>query len=124
MTNVVHLIGRVGKDPDVRTTQSSRVASFSLATSEKYKDKETTQWHNIVIWGKLAEIAEKYIKKGMLLYVEGKINYRDYEDKDGNKKYVTDIVCQNFSMLSAGKQPDEKQSEPEIQTGVHGDLPF
>jgi single-strand DNA-binding protein len=111
MINSVHLIGRTGKDPEIRTTQNSKVATFSLATTEKYKDKEETQWHNIVIWGKLADVVEKYVKKGMLLYVEGKVTYRSYDDKDGNKKYITEIVCHTMTMLS-GKEPvQQKQAE-------------
>jgi single-strand DNA-binding protein len=74
MVNKAILVGRVGKDPEVQTSTSGKtVAKFSLATTEKYKDKETTEWHNIVLWNKLAEIAGKYVNKGSLLYIEGKI---------------------------------------------------
>jgi single-strand DNA-binding protein len=121
MKNLSILIGRAGKDPEVRTTQNSKVASFSLATTEKYKDKEETQWHQIIIWGKLADVVEKYVKKGMLLAVEGKVIYRTYDDKDGNKKYITEIVCHSMTMLS-GKEPihqtesfDAGPSEPQYQ---------
>ncbi len=99
------LIGRLGKDPEVRRLDSgSTVAKFSLATSESYKDKdgnkvETTEWHNVVVWRAQAEIAEKYLKKGMLVYVEGKLTYREYTDKDNVKKYFTEIVASNFQML-------------------------
>ncbi len=105
MLNRVTLIGRLGKDPEVRRLESgAAVAKFSLATSESYKDKEgnkveTTEWHNIVVWRTQAEIAEKFLKKGMLIYVEGKLTYREYTDKDNVKKYFTEIVANNFQML-------------------------
>ncbi len=105
MLNRVTLIGRLGKDPEVRRLESgAAVAKFSLATSESYKDKEgnkveTTEWHNIVVWRTQAEIAEKFLKKGMLVYVEGKLTYREYTDKDNVKKYFTEIVANNFQML-------------------------
>jgi single-strand DNA-binding protein len=105
MLNRVTLIGRLGKDPEVRRLETgAAVAKFSLATSESYKDKdgnkqETTEWHNVVMWRTQAEIAEKYLKKGMLVYVEGKLTYREYTDKDNVKKYFTEIVASNFQML-------------------------
>jgi single-strand DNA-binding protein len=105
MLNRVTLIGRLGKDPEVRRLDSGvAVAKFSLATSETYKDKEgnkqeTTEWHNVVVWRSQAEIAEKYLKKGMLIYVEGKLTYREYTDKDNQKKYFTEIVANDFRML-------------------------
>ena len=105
MLNRVTLIGRLGKDPEVRRLETgAAVAKFSLATSETYKDKDgnkvdTTEWHNIVVWRTQAEIAEKYLKKGMLVYVEGKLTYREYTDKDNVKKYFTEIVGNNFQML-------------------------
>ena len=106
MINKVHLIGNTGKDPEIRATGSGKkVASFSLATSESYKDHSgqkvtETQWHNIKAWGNLAEVAEKYIRKGQLLYVEGKVTYSSYDDKDGNKKYITEIIASNIQMLT------------------------
>ena len=105
MLNRVTLIGRLGKDPEVRRLESgAAVAKFSLATSETYKDKDgnkvdTTEWHNIIIWRAQAEIAEKYLKKGMLVYVEGKLTYREYTDKDNQKKYFTEIVASDFRKL-------------------------
>jgi single-strand DNA-binding protein len=105
MLNRVTLIGRLGKDPEVRRLETgAAVAKFTMATSESYKDKdgnkqETTEWHNVVMWRTQAEIAEKYLKKGMLVYVEGKLTYREYTDKDNVKKYFTEIVASNFQML-------------------------
>lgn len=105
--NKVMLIGRVGKDPDVKAiNDSQKVAKFSIATSESYKDKsgekkENTEWHNIVMWGKLAETAEKYIKKGSLLYVEGKLQTSSWDDKDGKKCYKTEINVRDFTFLSS-----------------------
>lgn len=103
--NRVTLIGRLGKDPEVRRLDNGTVvAKFTLATSESYKDKdgnkhETTEWHTLTAWRSLAEIAEKYLKKGMLIYVEGKLTYREYTDKDNVKKFYTEIVCSDFRML-------------------------
>lgn len=107
MINKVILVGRVGKDPEVRhLDNNSVVASFTLATNESYKNKSgekvtNTEWHNIVVWRSLAEIAGKYIKKGTMLYVEGKIRTRAWNDKDGNKRYTTEIEADNFQMLSS-----------------------
>lgn len=113
MINKAILIGRVGKDPEVRTTTNSKVASFSLATTDKYKDKETTQWHNCVVWAKLADVVEQYVKKGQLLYLEGKIEYRSYDDKDGNKKYITEIVVMNLQMLGKKENTTGTISDPD-----------
>lgn len=105
--NKVILVGNLGKDPEVRKLENgASVAQFSLATSESYKDritnevKTTTDWHNIVLWRGLAEVAEKYLKKGMQIYVEGKIRSRSYQDKEGNTKYITEIVGDNLVMMS------------------------
>jgi len=133
MLNKVMLIGRLGKDPEVRTFETRKVANFSLATSEVYKDKngqrqESTEWHNIAIWGPQAEIAEKYLKKGMLLYVEGSIKTRSYE-KDGVKKFATDIQADTFKMLER-KEDGVKSSNDNSDnsyapaSGVDDDLPF
>lgn len=103
--NKVILVGNLGKDPEVRTIQSgAQVAKFSLATSESYTNKDgqkvdTTEWHNIVLWRGLATIAEKYLKKGNKVYIEGKIRYRQYEDKDGVKKYITEIEGSEMQLL-------------------------
>ena len=110
------LIGNLGKDPEVKHLESgSIVANFSLATSKKFKNKagemqEQTQWHNLVCWGKLAEIAEKWLKKGQKIAAQGEIQYRSYDDKDGNKRYVTEINCENFEML--GGKSDESAPAP------------
>lgn len=145
MLNRVTLIGRLGKDPEVRRLETgAAVAKFSLATSENYKDKdgnkqETTEWHNIVVWRTQAEVAEKYLKKGMLIYVEGKLTYREYTDKDNVKKYFTEIVASNFQMLerregSGGNYFPTSNDEPAFAnrgsggtsvpepTGVMGDV--
>lgn len=103
--NKVILVGNVGKDPEVRHLDSGvAVANFSLATSESYNAKNgervtTTEWHNIVLWRGLAEVAEKYVTKGRQLYIEGKIRTRSYDDKDGNKRYITEIYGDQMQML-------------------------
>ncbi|MCK5823006.1 MAG: single-stranded DNA-binding protein [Bacteroidales bacterium] len=115
--NKVILLGNVGKDPEVRHLESGvSVAKFTLATSEKYTNKsgekvETTEWHNIVVWRKLAEIVEKYIKKGSQIYLEGKITTRSYE-KDNEKKYFTEIVANNLQMLGSKKESNNSASAP------------
>jgi single-strand DNA-binding protein len=104
--NKVMLIGNLGKDPEVRFTASGQaVASFSLATSEKFKGKngeweERTEWHNITLWGKLAEIAGEYLSKGKTIFVEGRLQTRKWQDKSGNDRYTTDIVGDKMQMLS------------------------
>lgn len=104
--NKVMLMGHVGKDPEVRTLESqNKVAQFSLATTERYKDKngerqEKTEWHNIIFWGKRAEVVEKYVQKGSKLYVEGKITTRKWQDKDGNDRYTTEIVASDFQFVA------------------------
>lgn len=104
--NKVMLIGNLGKDPEVRFTASGQaVASFSLATSEKFKSKngeweERTEWHNITLWGKLAEIAGEYLTKGKTIFVEGRLQTRKWQDKSGNDRYTTDVVCDKMQMLS------------------------
>ena len=107
--NKAILIGNLGKDPELRYVASGNaVASFSLATSENYKDKSgakqtRTVWHNIVVWGKLAEICNQYLKKGSQVYLEGRIDNRSYDDKDGNKRYISEVVVDfNGRMLMLG----------------------
>lgn len=114
--NKVILVGNVGKDPEVRHLDSGvAVANFPLATSESYNAKNgervtNTEWHNIVLWRGLAEVAEKYVTKGRQLYIEGKIRTRSYDDKDGNKRYITEIYGDQMQML--GTRADN-QGSPE-----------
>ena len=105
----VIILGAVGKDPEVRRVADRAVASFSVATSETYKDrngqrKEVTEWHNISMWDKAAEFVEKYVKKGSTVFIEGKIKTRDYEDKNGNKRYVTEIVSNTIQLVGNKKK--------------------
>ena len=114
--NKVILVGNVGKDVETKDVNGNKVANFSLATSESYTDKQgqkqtVTEWHNLVIWGKLAEVAEKYVTKGQQLYVEGKIKTRSWE-KDGQKHYATEIYVDNLQILSK-KQDAQNESQPE-----------
>ena len=115
--NKVILVGNVGKDPDVRYLDNNvTVANFTIATTERgytakdgqvYPDK--TDWHNIVAWRGLAQIIEKYVKKGSPLYVEGKLKTRTYDDKDGIKRYVTEIYAENIQML--GRKPEASSND-------------
>ena len=140
--NKVILVGHLGKNPEVRHLENNvSVASFPLATSETFtKDGqrvEQTEWHNIVMWRGLAEIAAKYLHKGKLVYIEGKLRTRNYEDKEGIKRYTTEIVAENFTML--GRKSDftdnstdteESKAKPQDQNPVtfdeneDDDLPF
>lgn len=121
--NKVILVGRLGKDPDLRyTTSGTAVANFTLATSERFKDRngeqqERTEWHNLVAWRQLAEICGKYLKKGKQIYVEGKIQTRSYDDRDGNKKYITEIIVDQMQMLGRADEDGggSRRSEPQYQ---------
>lgn len=112
--NKVILVGHLGKDPEVRAVGTDRkVANFSLATTESYKNKngervDQTEWHNIVFWGPIVDVIERYLKKGSQIYVEGKIRSRSYDDKDGIKRYATDIVGDTMTML--GGKPNSENS--------------
>ncbi|MCK7539289.1 MAG: single-stranded DNA-binding protein [Marinilabiliales bacterium] len=102
--NKVILVGNVGKDPEIRRFENNIKASFSLATSETYTpkggDKVTqTEWHNIVAWRRLAELAENYIRKGSQILIEGKLRYRSYDDRDGNKKYIVEVEADVIQLL-------------------------
>jgi single-strand DNA-binding protein len=113
--NKVILVGNLGKDPEVRHLEGGAVvAKFPLATSETYKTKDgqrvdQTEWHNIVMWRGLAESAEKYLRKGTLIYLEGKIRTRSWDDKDGNKRYATEIIADQMTMLG-NKRSDDHQN--------------
>ncbi len=133
--NKVILIGNLGADPELRYTPGGQaVASLRLATTERFKNRdgeqqERTDWHNVVCWGRLAEIANEYLKKGRPVYIEGRIQYRSYDDKDGIKRYRTDIVAQNMQFLGgrgeterAPEQPAEDR-QPEMPAD-DDDLPF
>lgn len=118
--NKVILLGSVGKDPEVRMVGEAKVATFSVATNEKYKDsksgewKENTEWHNIVCWRNTAELAEKYIKKGTQLFIEGKLRTRSW-DKDGEKRYVTEIVADSIQLLGKKEGSDSPAPAPTQQ---------
>jgi len=137
--NKVILLGRVGKDPESRTAGNNLVVNFSLATSKSWKDKDTgerkekAEWHNIVLWRKVAEIAEKYVKKGDMIYIEGELQTRSWE-KDGVTRYTTEILGNSLQMLSSKNSqqatagtgqvsPAEYKNESQAN-GITDDLPF
>lgn len=135
--NKVILVGNLGKDPEVRYLDSGvAVANFSLATTENYKNKQgekvsQTEWHNIVLWRGLAEVAEKWLKKGSSVYIEGKIRTKKWEDKEGNTRYNTEILADNMTMLgnrinSEVSDIHERKSVSEIKSSndENDDLPF
>lgn len=115
--NKVILVGNLGKDPEPRTLDSGvKMVRFSLATSETYRDRDgnrvdQTEWHNIVLWRGLADVAEKYLRKGNQVYIEGKIRTRQWEDKDGNTRYTTEIIGDNMTMLGSSRDGDYKRPE-------------
>ncbi|HBB25774.1 MAG TPA: single-stranded DNA-binding protein [Bacteroidetes bacterium] len=119
--NKVMLIGNVGKDPEVNFTPSGvKVAQFRMATSETWKDKdgavqEHTDWHTVIAWRGLADVVERLVRRGTRLYVEGKIQSRTYDDRDGNKRYVTEIVAENLLLLDA-KRSDQPAGNAETES--------
>jgi single-strand DNA-binding protein len=128
--NKAILIGNLGKDPELRYTPGGQaVASFSLATSEKWRDKDgvmqdKTEWHNIVVWGRQAEMAKEYLSKGRQVYIEGRIQTRSWEDKDGNKRYTTEIVAQRVQFLGAkGAGAGGAATEKELPPGDYPEPP-
>lgn len=146
MVNKVILIGNLGRDPEVRYLEGNvAVAKFSVATNESYRDKKSgewqtiTEWHDVVAWRNLAERAEKQLKKGSQVFIEGKLTHRKYQDKDGNDRYVTEVVANSFRVLDRrdsrpGGQEDEfHQDDSLTDTNAPGsggeqqaddDLPF
>lgn len=142
--NKVILVGNLGKDPELRSFEGGNVvANFSLATTEVYRDKagnrvDHTEWHNIAMWGKLADIAGKLLHKGSKIYLEGKIKSRSWDDKEGNKRYTTEIIADNFTLLDRkadgnGYQSDDPNYATDAGSGSRGasmdsqaddDLPF
>jgi single-strand DNA-binding protein len=144
--NKAILVGNVGNDPEVRHLEvGTPVANFSLATSETYKNKEgeritQTEWHNVVVWRGLAEVVEKYVHKGQQLYIEGRIRTRTWDDKDGNKRYTTEIVADTLQMLGRKNEgspsadpnsnssyqnaPEANKSTPSNEVEPDDDLPF
>jgi single-strand DNA-binding protein len=132
--NKVMLIGNLGKDPEVRAIPSgAKVANFSIATTDSYMDKNTnqkvekTEWHNIVMWRGLAEIAEKYLRKGSQVYIEGKLQTRSWDDQNGQKKYTTEIIADQMQMLGSPRNRAEggegggfQRSEPAMNSRPSG----
>ncbi len=137
--NKVILVGRLGNDPEIRYTQQGvAVTNFNMATSENWQDKagqkqERTEWHRIVVWGKMAETCSQYLAKGRQVYVEGRLQTRQWEDKDGNKRYTTEVVAATVQFLdragdktmptSAGVEENyQPQDMPPV--GVEDEIPF
>lgn len=130
--NKAMIIGHLGRDPEMRYTQDgSPVANFSVATTEKYKDKENTEWHKVVAFGKLAEICGQYLQKGKQVYVEGRLQTRKYTGKDGTEKQSTEIIATSMQMLSGrgneGGDADSGRSNAPSPSGnpaASDDIPF
>lgn len=136
--NRVILIGNLGRDPEIRYTPAGRaVTRFSLATGEVWTDadgnrQERTEWHNIVVWGKQAETCSQYLAKGRQVYVEGSIRSRSYDDKDGNRRYITEIIGQRVQFLGGGRggeagapsAPTQEEPPPTTAGSEEDDIPF
>lgn len=127
--NKVILVGRVGKDPETRYTPNGNViANLSLATSEKRKGEDSTEWHRLVFFDKLAEVVTNYLKKGSLIYVEGKIQTRKWQDKEGQDRYSTEIVANSMQMLGGKSEEQAEQRRPAKQAQsiayMDNDIPF
>lgn len=127
--NKAILIGNLGKDPEFKYTPGGQpVATFSLATTERWTDKngqrqDRTEWHNIVAWGRTAELANQYLKKGRTVYIEGRISTRSWDDKDGNKKYRTEIVVTQLQFLGSGGPANNEIDSGSENHGSNFDLP-
>jgi len=128
--NRVMLIGNLGKDPDIQFLEGNiGVAKFSLATTETYKDRSgklisQTEWHTVVLWRGLAELAQKYLHRGSLVYIEGRLKTRSWEDKDGNKKFATEVVGDNLIMLDKRNEGGHTGFEGQENPGPgDGDIP-
>lgn len=122
--NKVILIGNLGKDPEIKDVGGRSVANFSLATTESYKDKtgnkiDTTEWHNLVLWSPLAEIASRFLKKGNQIYVEGRLRTRSWDDQQGNKKYTTEVIVNNMLMLGGPKDSSTQTMENTGNNVIH-----
>jgi len=128
--NKVLLIGHLGSDPESRfMTSGNAVTNFSLATNESWKSsegeiKDKTEWHKVVIFGKRAETASEYLKKGQLVYIEGRLQTRSWEDKDGVKRYTTEVLCENFTMLGRKGDGASGGTSPKTDSDQEDDLPF
>ncbi len=129
--NKVILLGNLGKDPEIRTLESgTKLARFPLATNEYYKGKdgemvEKTEWHNVVVWHQRAELAEKYLQKGSQVYIEGRLQTRQWDDKDGNKRYTTEIIgdVMNFVGGRPGGGSGGQQGQNSMEQSKNADLP-
>ena len=124
--NKVIIVGNVGRDPEVRSTHGGQtVTSFSVATSERFKDKEgqpqeRTEWHRVVAWGRLAEICGEYLRKGKQVYIEGRLQTRDWEDKDGHKRYTTEVIANVMQMLGRRGEDGGSVSDESSARGTSG----
>ena len=110
--NKAILVGNLGKDPDLKYTQSGKaMVNFSLATTERWGGEDRTEWHNIVMFDRLAEIANEYLRKGRTVYIEGRIQTRSWEDQSGNKRYITEVVASSMQMLGGPRGESDRRSE-------------
>jgi len=139
--NKAILLGRLGKDPEIRyTAEGTAVANFTIATSDEWKDKTTgekkerTEWHRVVAWGKLGELCGEYLSKGRQVFVEGRIQTREWEDRDGNKRYTTEIVASDVQFIGSRESvertrapfepPAPDRSDPSFPETQNDDIPF
>lgn len=116
--NKVILIGRLGRDPEVKTGKNMAIANLAIATTRKIKEQETTEWHNVVTFGRTAEICQQYLRKGSSVYIEGRLRTRQWE-RDGQKHYTTEIVCEMMQILSSGQSKPPKPPKPQKTRAQH-----
>jgi single-strand DNA-binding protein len=124
--NKVMIIGNLGRDPEVRQAGESPVANFSVAVTERFRNRdgqqqERTEWVNVVCWRRLAEIAQQYLRKGSSIYVEGKLQTRKWQDKDGNDRYTTEVVADNFQMLGGRRDGDQSSGGGQYESRQRND---
>lgn len=128
--NKVILIGNLGRDPEVQNFENGvKKAAFTLATTEAYKGKDGekiqhTEWHNIIMWRGLADVAERFLKKGSTIYVEGRIRKREYEDKEGQKKFIYEILGDSMQMLGGGPRREENIGIQPVNESLKEDTPI
>lgn len=123
MVNKLILVGRIGQDPEMKQLQNSSVTNFSVATSEKWTDQqgekqERTEWHRVQAWGKLGEICAQYLKKGSLVFIEGKLRTRSWETQSGEKRYATEVIANSMQMLGSKSEEQGQAAEPQPRPNV------
>lgn len=122
--NKIIIVGNVGQTPTIRTAGETKIASFTVATTERFKDKEETEWHNVSVFGKLAEVVEKYVDKGTQLYVEGRIKTEKYTDKNGVERTATRVIANTIQMLGGKRESQSAPAQAPVQQRPRATAPI